>query len=78
MARFVINQTVVTSTPQVLVDAGVEPGPRRFRLVVVDERGNHSRPDDVVVTVIGTRSGEPGLPEPRRPIVNPVRPGGSQ
>ena len=51
MARFRLNQTVTTREPFVQVDAGLEPGTYRFRLVVVDEQGNRSQPAfaDVVV-----------------------------
>lgn len=51
MARFVINQTQVTREPRVVVDAGLRPGLHRFRLVVSDDAGNASRPDEVVVQV---------------------------
>ena len=51
MARFVINQTQVTREPRVVVDAGLRPGLHRFRLVVSDDSGNASRPDEVVVQI---------------------------
>lgn len=51
MARFAINQTQVTREPSVVVDAGLRPGLHRFRLVVSDDAGNASRPDEVVVQV---------------------------
>lgn len=51
MARFVINQTQVTREPRVVVDAGLRPGLHRFRLVVSDDAGNASRPDEVVVQI---------------------------
>jgi hypothetical protein len=51
MPRFLPNQTIETSVPVVTVEAGLRPGRHRFRLVVVDESGNRSEPDEVVVTV---------------------------
>ena len=51
MARFAINQTLVTREPRVVVDAGLRPGLHRFRLVVTDDAGNDSRPDEVLVQV---------------------------
>ena len=51
MARFAINQTQVTREPRVVVDAGLRPGLHRFRLVVSDDSGNASRPDEVVVQI---------------------------
>lgn len=58
MARFAINQTLVTREPRIVVDAGLRPGLHRFRLVVSDDAGNASRPDEVVVQVSAlTRAG---------------------
>ena len=51
MARFAINQTLVTREPRIVVDAGLRPGLHRFRLVVSDDAGSASRPDEVVVQV---------------------------
>jgi hypothetical protein len=51
MARFVLNQTLVTREPRIVVDAGLRPGLHRFRLVVSDDAGNASRPDELVVQV---------------------------
>lgn len=51
MARFEINQTLFTREPAIVVDAGLRPGLHRFRLVVSDEQGLASRPDEVVVQV---------------------------
>ena len=58
MARFAINQTLVTREPRIVVDAGLRPGLHRFRLVVSDDAGNASRPAEVVVQVSAlTRAG---------------------
>ena len=51
MASFAINQTQVTREPRVVVDAGLRPGLHRFRLVVTDDAGKTSRPDEVVVQI---------------------------
>ena len=55
MAEFVINQDVVTETPLVEVTISAESalpvGRHRFRLIVTDDSGNASRPDEVDVIV---------------------------
>ena len=51
MARFVINQTLFTREPRIVVDAGLRPGLHRFRLVVTDDQGLQSRADELVVQV---------------------------
>lgn len=51
MATFVPGQPVVTNTPTVKVDPGLEPGKYRFELVVVDREGRRSAPDAAVVVV---------------------------
>lgn len=51
MASFAINQTLVTREPVITVDAGLRPGLHRFRLVVTDDQGISSQPDEVVVQI---------------------------
>ena len=51
MAQFVPGTPVVTREPVVTVDAGLRPGRHRFRLVVVDNDGQESAPDERIVTV---------------------------
>lgn len=51
MTKFVVNKPVVTTTPTVMVDAGLKEGTHRFQLVVVDSAGNESKPAVVVVTI---------------------------
>ena len=55
MAEFIINQDVVTETSTVEVTLGgnnrLEVGRHRFRLIVVDDSGNKSQPDEVDVIV---------------------------
>jgi hypothetical protein len=60
MAEFIINQEVKTDTPTVEVtlspDRPLRIGRHTFRLVVVDDSGNISIPDDVVVIVADTQN----------------------
>ena len=55
MAKFTINVPVQTADPTVTVDpdpqAPLVPGRHRFRLEVVDDSGNRSAADEVVVIV---------------------------
>ena len=51
MAKFRLNQPVTTRESIVRVDAGLESGTHRFRLVVVDEQGNRSKPAFAEVVV---------------------------
>lgn len=52
MARFEIGTTLPTTEPFIVVDAGLPSGRHRFQLVVEDEAGNQSRPDQVIVTLV--------------------------
>ncbi len=52
MAVFKPGVPIATSEPFVQVDAGVPAGRRQFRLVVIDDEGNQSRPTIVVVTIV--------------------------
>ncbi len=69
MAEFVINQEVKTETPTVEVtlspNAPLALGRHTFRLVVVDDAGNSSIPDDVVVIVADTENPTAVLSAPR-------------
>ncbi|WP_341679308.1 hypothetical protein [Niveibacterium sp. SC-1] len=55
MAEFAINTDIATDTPTIEVTLSVDRplaiGRHRFRLVVVDDAGNASQPDEVVVIV---------------------------
>ncbi len=55
MAEFTINAEVTTTEPQVEVTVTAERplalGRQRFRLVVVDDAGNRSAADEVIVIV---------------------------
>lgn len=60
MAEFVVNQDVETDTPTVEVtitpNNPLRVGRHRFRLVVVDDSGNKSLPDEVTVIVADTEA----------------------
>lgn len=51
MARFDVGTAIVTTAPVIVVDAGLAAGRHLFQLVVEDQAGNRSRPDQAVVTV---------------------------
>jgi len=55
MANFVINQDIVTETPTIEVtvtaNSPLPLGRQRFRLVVTDDSGNVSAPDEVEVII---------------------------
>jgi hypothetical protein len=69
MAEFVPGTPVVTREPVVTVDAGLRPGRHVFRLVVVDDNGQQSAPDERIVTVNRTRPVDPTIPtRPADPI----------
>jgi hypothetical protein len=55
MAEFVVNADVVTAEPTVEVTVTPERpmglGRQRFRLIVVDDSGLRSQPDEIVVIV---------------------------
>ena len=57
MAVFVVNADIKTETPTIEVtlspDKPLPLGRHRFRLIVVDDSGNKSAPDDVEVIVAG-------------------------
>lgn len=50
--RFEPNKPIETTSPRVVVDAGLDPGAHRFQLVVVDTSGLRSQPTEVTVTVV--------------------------
>ena len=58
MADFVINQDITTNTPTIEVtinaDKPLPLGRHTFRLVVVDDSGNKSVPDDVQIIIADT------------------------
>ncbi len=81
MATFRPNMPRTTDEPVITVDPGLPPGQYRFRLVVVDDDGNASRPDERLVTILPRRldpidvpSG--GFPRPGLPPFEPRLGGG--
>jgi hypothetical protein len=74
MVAFRRGVPVTTTTPTVVVDAGLPVGVHRFELVVTDSDGNASRPTQVSVT-IGGLLGPIRPPESiLEPVVDPIRP----
>ena len=69
MAEFIINQEVKTDTPTVEVtlstDKPLPLGRHTFRLVVVDDSGNTSIPDEVIVIVADAENPTAVLNAPR-------------
>lgn len=69
MAEFIINQEVRTEIPSVEVtlsaDNALPFGRHTFRLVVIDDSGNTSIPDDVTVIVADTENPTAVLNAPR-------------
>ena len=51
MVTLVVNRPVKTEQPTLQVDNVLRPGAYVFRLVVVDDAGFESRPDEITVTV---------------------------
>ena len=51
MARFEIGTAIVTTNPIIVVDSGLPAGAHLFELIVEDEAGNQSQPDQAIVTV---------------------------
>ena len=51
MPVLAFQKPVRTAEPQLLVENELEPGSYRFRLVVVDDSGNESAPNDLIVQV---------------------------
>ena len=48
---FTPNKPVETNEAKIVVDPGLPAGRHRFQLVVVNRRGQRSRPTEVVVTI---------------------------
>lgn len=69
MAEFTINADVTTSEPRVEVtispDRPMALGRQRFRLIVVDDAGNRSNADEVIVIVADQEAPTAVLRAPR-------------
>lgn len=73
MAKFAVGQSLTTTEPTIVVDAGLPVGTHRFQLVVVGARGVKSAPDEAVVQVqrslvLPTIGISPLQPLPARPL----------
>lgn len=51
MTTFVVGKPVETTTPRMVVDAGLPVGSHRFSLTVFNTTGNASAPSEAVVQV---------------------------
>ncbi|MEX0268920.1 hypothetical protein AB3R30_07250 [Leptolyngbyaceae cyanobacterium UHCC 1019] len=51
MPTFAPDQLIVTQTPTVVVEAGLQPGKYTFQLIVEDEAGNQSVISEKVVEI---------------------------
>jgi len=51
MATFTVGKAIATTTPSIVVDAGLPLGQHRFQLVVVTDTGQRSQPDVATVDV---------------------------
>ena len=60
MAEFVVNQDVATEQPTVEVTLSLQRplavGRHRFRLIVLDNSGNRSAPDEIDVVIADTQA----------------------
>ncbi len=82
MTDFIPGKPVSTEEPVIKVRGGLKPGKYVFRLVVVDDKGIESAPDEVSVVVlersrIGPIPVVPGIPlPPLNPLNRPINRGG--
>jgi hypothetical protein len=63
MAVFEPNQPITTEQPVLVVDASLQPGRYRLRLVVINSDGQESLPSEQIITIR-----EPQNPPPRQPL----------
>jgi hypothetical protein len=61
VAKFVRGVPQTTRVPGITVDAGLGPGIHRFRLVVVDNDGLQSAPDEALIEVRASTAAPPGV-----------------
>lgn len=59
--RLIPNRPVESTTPRLVVDPGLPAGAHRIRLEVVNDRGQRSRPTEVVVRVVRVEAGDGGM-----------------
>lgn len=58
--KFLLNRPVTTREPTVVVDGTLAAGVYRFRLEVIDDSGNRSKPTEVDVVVVSNGSANRG------------------
>ena len=72
MPSFSVGQKITTTTPTIVVDAGLPVGGHQFQLEVIDSAGNRSRPDVAVVTVQRLVVVNPIDTRPTTPVTGPA------
>jgi len=72
MPSFSVGQKIITTTPTIVVDAGLPVGSHQFQLEVIDTAGNRSRPDVAVVSVQRLVIVNPIDVRPTIPVTGPV------
>ncbi|MGH7943385.1 MAG: hypothetical protein ACREF9_00020 [Opitutaceae bacterium] len=70
--KFELNTTFRSADPLADVDPGLEPGAYTFQLIVVNDRGQPSKPAEAVVTINKRVVTPPVVLNPD--IIVPVRP----
>ena len=76
MTQFAVGQSITTTTPTIVVDAGLAIGSHRFQLVVVDSAGLRSADDVQVVAIQRSLVVGPVIDPVVHPVVTPVTPVG--
>lgn len=69
MSSFSVGKPQSTSKPAITVDAGLAAGFHRFRLVVLNEAGKPSQPDELVVRVLASPASGGGAGITTQPIL---------
>lgn len=72
MTKLVPNEPVRTRAARITIDGDLPIGRHTFRLVVIDNDGNRSEPDEVVVSIVrGIIDPFPGPIDPRPIPIDP-------
>jgi hypothetical protein len=74
MTQFAVGQSITTTTPTIVVDAGLAIGSHRFQLVVVDSAGLRSAADVQVVAIQRQLVVGPVIGTVVNPVATPVTP----
>jgi len=51
MATFTVGKAIATTTPSIVVDAGLPVGQHRFQLMVMTDTGQRSQPDIATIDI---------------------------